>query len=139
MAFLSRSSLFGVLLILASMPLEPAAALSNATASQADPGGAPAAGSIEFRLRRIAAAVREQEGVSPEEASSGRLPKDALSLVWGNGRGVGFANGGFRNGGFRNGGFYNGGFRNGGFYNGGFRNGGFGNGGFRNGGFYNRW
>jgi len=134
MPFLSRSSLFGVLLILASMPLEPAVALTNSTAAPADPGGAPAAGSIEFRLRRIAAAIREQEGVSPEEASGGRLPKEALSLVWGNGRGVGFANGGFRNGGF-----YNGGFRNGGFYNGGFRNGGFGNGGFRNGGFVNRW
>jgi rSAM-associated Gly-rich repeat protein len=84
-------------------------------------------------LRRIAEAVRERQELVGEPSSNG-VPDDALAVVFVNGPGVGWGNGGFRNGGF-----YNGGFRNGGFYNGGFRNGGFSNGGFRNGGFLNHW
>ena len=134
MAFLSRSRLFGILLIVASLPMDPGVALATAMVrSDAAPSAEPAAGSVEARLRRIARAVRDQE----EHPASGKVGSEALSLVilgpggigWGNG---GFANGGFYNGGFQNGGFYNGGFRNGGFANGGFRNGGFRNGGFRN-------
>ena len=133
MAFLNRSHLFG-LLLLASLPLDGAAALALASAphepSAQDPTAAkPTSLSIEERLSRIAAAVQERDGT---EASG--LPDDAVSYVFVNGGGLGWANGGFRNGGFYNGGFNNGGFRNGGFYNGGFRNGGFRNGGFLNGG-----
>ena len=145
MAFLSRSRLFGLLLILASLPMDPGTALAT---GMANPGSTSAGGAIgnseqmEARLRRIAAAVRERQN---ESDSTGAVPEDALGYVyigpggvgWGNGGG--FRNGGFYNGGFGNGGFGNGGFRNGGFYNGGFRNGGFGNGGFRNGGFRNHW
>jgi rSAM-associated Gly-rich repeat protein len=130
MAFLNRSHLFG-LLLLASLPLDGAAALALASAqhepsAQAQPAAKPTSLSIEERLSRIAAAVQERDGTE----SSG-LPDDALSYVFVNGGGLGWANGGFNNGGF-----YNGGFNNGGFYNGGFRNGGFRNGGFLNGGPY---
>jgi rSAM-associated Gly-rich repeat protein len=129
MAFFNRSHLFG-LLLLASLPLDGAAALALASAQ------APAPRSIEDRLSRIAAAVQEQGGaVAAGEPASG-VPDDALSYVFVNGTGLGWGNGGFNNGGFYNGGFYNGGFNNGGFYNGGFRNGGFRNGGFFNGGRY---
>jgi rSAM-associated Gly-rich repeat protein len=142
MALFTRSRLCGLLFLLA-MPLEGAAALALSAASVGESGvAAERPLSMEERLQRIAAAVREQ---SPEDAGANPLPDDALSVVfvnapsagWGNG---GFRNGGFYNGGFRNGGFYNGGFRNGGFANGGFRNGGgWRNGGFRNGGFRNHW
>jgi rSAM-associated Gly-rich repeat protein len=142
MALFSRSRLFGLLFLLA-LPLEGAAALALSAASVGEGGmAAERPLSVEERLQRIAAAVREQ---SPEDGGADPLPDDALSYVfvnapavgWGNG---GFRNGGFYNGGFRNGGFYNGGFRNGGFHNGGFRNGGgWRNGGFRNGGFRNHW
>ena len=96
-------------------------------------GGQPhQADAIEGRLRRIAAAIREQDGVA---AGGDRVAADdRLARVFLNGPNVGWSNGGFRNGGF-----FNGGFRNGGFYNGGFRNGGFRNGGFRNGGWRNYW
>ncbi|MFO7630280.1 MAG: GrrA/OscA1 family cyclophane-containing rSAM-modified RiPP [Prochlorococcaceae cyanobacterium] len=114
MAFLSRSRLFGILLIVASLPMDPGLALAT---QMAEPS------SIEQRLRRISAAVSEREGVGLEAATS---EAGLMAAVFVNG-------GGFRNGGFRNGGFFNGGFRNGGFYNGGFRNGGFHNGGWRNG------
>jgi rSAM-associated Gly-rich repeat protein len=128
MAIPNRSYLF-CLLLLASLPVDGAAALAvaNAQGSAALPGPSL---SIEERLSRIAAAVQQQGGV--EEAPGGEL-----SYVFVNGNGLGWGNGGFRNGGFHNGGFHNGGFRNAGFGNGGFRNGGFGNGGFRNGGFRN--
>jgi rSAM-associated Gly-rich repeat protein len=133
MAFFHRSHLFG-LLLLASLPLDGAAALALAAAQ------APAPRSIEDRLSRIAAAVQEQggaaEGDLATDGGGSGLPDDALSYVFVNGSGLGWGNGGFRNGGFYNGGFYNGGFNNGGFYNGGFRNGGFRNGGFFNGGPY---
>ena len=127
MAFLNRSHLFG-LLLLASLPLDGAAALALASAqhepsAQDQTAAKPTSLSIEERLSRIAAAVQERDGT---EASG--LPNDAVSYVFVNGGG---------NGGFRNGGFYNGGFNNGGFYNTGFNNGGFRNGGFRNGGFLN--
>jgi len=135
MAFLNRSHLFG-LLLLASLPLDGAAALALASAqheplAQDQTAAKPTSLSIEERLSRIAAAVQERDGT---EASG--LPDDAVSYVFVNGGGLGWANGGFNNGGFYNGGFNNGGFRNGGFYNGGFRNGGFRNGGFLNGGPY---
>ena len=128
MAIPNRSYLF-CLLLLASLPVDGAAALAvaNAQGSAALPGPSL---SIEERLSRIAAAVQQQGGV--EEAPGGEL-----SYVFVNGNGLGWGNGGFRNGGFYNGGFHNGGFRNAGFGNGGFRNGGFRNGGFRNGGFLN--
>jgi len=134
MAFLSRSRLFGILLIVASLPMDPGVALATGMVRADAPSAEPPAGSVEARLRRIAEAVREQE-VDP--AASERLGSDAQAAVFVGPGGLGWANGGFRNGGFYNGGFGNGGFRNGGFYNGGFRNGGFGNGGFRNGGFRN--
>jgi len=123
MAFLNRSHLFG-LLLLASLPLDGAAALALASAqheplAQDQTAAKPTSLSIEERLSRIAAAVQERDGT---EASG--LPDDAVSYVFVNGGGLGWANGGFNNGGFRNGGFYNGGFRNGGFRNGGFLNGG---------------
>ncbi len=131
MAFLNRSHLFG-LLLLASLPLDGAAALALASAqhepsAQGQSAAKPTSLSIEERLSRIAAAVQERDGT---EASG--LPDDAVSYVFVNGGGMGWGNGGFRNGGF-----YNGGFNNGGFYNTGFNNGGFRNGGFRNGGFLN--
>jgi rSAM-associated Gly-rich repeat protein len=159
MKLLTHSRLFGVLLIAASMPMDPGVALAVSAASAAleapAPTGAPPPdASIEARLQRIAAAVREQQVRQAEGVDGGDqadpLGDDAISYVvvgpggigwnnggWGNG---GFYNGGWGNGGFRNGGFYNGGFRNGGFYNGGFGNGGgWRNGGFRNGGFRNHW
>ena len=129
MAFLSRSRLFGILLIVASLPMDPGVALATGMATVDSPSGEPPTGSVEARLRRIAQAVREQG----EQPATSAVGDDALALVVVGRPGLGWINGG----GFRNGGFYNGGFRNGGFYNGGFRNGGFGNGGFRNGGFAN--
>ena len=158
MKLLTHSRLFGVLLIAASLPMDPGVALAATAASAAleapAPSGPPPMDSIEARLQRIAAAVREEQARTAGDQAAdqpGALGDDAISYVvvgpggigwsnggWGNG---GFYNGGWGNGGFRNGGFYNGGFRNGGFYNGGFRNGGgWGNGGgFRNGGFRNHW
>jgi rSAM-associated Gly-rich repeat protein len=130
MAFLNRSHLFG-LLLLASLPLDGAAALALASVQEA-----PSQRSIEQRLSRIAAAVQEREGSTALPEGSTAVPDDALSYVFVNGSGLGWGNGGFTNGGFNNGGFNNGGFGNGGFYNGGFRNGGFRNGGFFNGGRY---
>ena len=135
MAFLNRSHLFG-LLLLASLPLDGAAALALASAqhepsAQDQIAAKPTSLSIEERLSRIAAAMQERDGT---EATG--LPDDAVSYVFVNGGGLGWANGGFNNGGFYNGGFNNGGFYNGGFNNGGFRNGGFRNGGFLNGGPY---
>ena len=135
MAFLNRSHLFG-LLLLASLPLDGAAALALASAqhepsAQDQTAAKPTSLSIEERLSRIAAAVQERDGA----AASG-LPNDAVSYLFVNGGGLCWANGGFNNGGFYNGGFNNGGFYNGGFNNGGFRNGGFRNGGFLNGGRY---
>lgn len=130
MALFNRSHLFG-LLLLASLPLDGAAALALASVQDAPPER-----SIEERLSRIAAAVKERESsLGVPEGATG-VADDALSYVFVNGSGLGWSNGGFYNGGFYNGGFNNGGFTNGGFYNGGFRNGGFRNGGFFNGGRY---
>ena len=141
MAFLNRSHLFG-LLLLASLPLDGAAALALASAqhepSAQDQTAAKSTSlSIEERLSRIAAAVQERDGAAASGLPDDGLPNDAVSYVFVNGSGLGWGNGGFRNGGFYNGGFNNGGFNNGGFYNTGFNNGGFRNGGFRNGGFLN--
>ncbi|MFN6133033.1 MAG: GrrA/OscA1 family cyclophane-containing rSAM-modified RiPP [Synechococcaceae cyanobacterium] len=121
MAFLSRSRLFGLLLIMASLPLDPGIAL--AVSSAATPSAttadtsSPAAEAMEARLQRIAAALREKQAAGDPTAA---VPDNAVAAVgWANGRGrAGWANGGFRNGGFRNGGFGNG-FRNGGWGNGG--------------------
>ena len=88
-----------------------------------------AAESIEGRLRRISAALREREGLDPAAAATDSTD-GKLAWVFANGPALGFRNGGWGNGGFRNGGWGNGGFRNGGWGNGG---------GFRNGGFLNRW
>jgi|LakMenEpi03Aug12_release.lakeMendotaPanAssembly.Ray.scaffolds.fasta_scaffold215008_1 rSAM-associated Gly-rich repeat protein len=126
MAFLSRSRLFGLLLIMASLPLDPgiALAISSATAPPAPhpANSGPAAEAMEARLQRIAAALREKQAAGESTAA---LPENAVAWVgWANGGGAV----GFRNGGFRNGGWGNGGFRNGGWGNG-FRNGGWGNGG----------
>lgn len=130
MAFLSRSRLFGLLLILASLPMDPGTALASSAAAAPSSGSpaSPAAEAMEARLQRIAAALRQQ-GVEASEGSS--IPADAVAWVgWGNGgAGVGWGNGGFRNGGWGNGGFRNGGWGNGGFRNGGWGNGG---GGWRN-------
>ena len=144
MKLITCSRLFGVLLIAAALPFD-SGVIHSARAASAALETAPPPGSVEARLRRIAAAVQADAPQGPDP-----LDESAISYVvvgpggigwsnggWGNG---GFYNGGFYNGGFRNGGFYNGGFRNGGFHNGGFRNGGgWGNGGFRNGGFRNHW
>lgn len=131
MAFLSRSRLFGLLLILASLPMDPGTALaSSAAASATATPTNPGAEAMEARLRRIASALRQQ-GIEATESSS--IPADAVAWVgWGNGgAGIGWGNGGFRNGGWGNGGFRNGGWGNGGFRNGGgWVNGG--GGGFRN-------
>ena len=146
MAFYSRSRLFGLLLIVAALPMDLGAAMATGLANQATlpgegasgaaPDSAPGPdrplGTVESRLQRIATTLRERQQAG--EGPSHAVPEDALAVVFVNGPGLGWANGGFRNGGF-----YNGGFRNGGFYNGGFRNGGFYNGGFRNGGFRNGW
>lgn len=135
MAFLSRSRLFGILLIVASLPMDPGLALATQMAERPDPAADQLRpGSVEERLRRISEAVREREGLGPD---AGPSEEGLLALGFVNGSRRGWVNGG----GFRNGGFYNGGFRNGGFYNGGFRNGGFHNGGWRNGnaGWRNHW
>ena len=142
MKLLTHSRLFGVLLIAASMPMDPGVALAASAASAALQAPAttvaPPDDSIEARLQRIAAAVREgQARVAGDQA--GLIGEDAISYVVVGPGGIGWSNGGWGNGGFYNGGWGNGGFRNGGFYNGGFRNGGFYNGGFRNGGFRNHW
>lgn len=151
MALLFRSRLFGLLLILASLPLDPGVALASRSAlASGDQDAPPASEAMEARLRRIAEAVRERRGAAAEGAVA--PPEDAVAGLFvnggGPGLGIGWGNGGWPNGsfvngwpngGFRNGGWGNGGFRNGGWGNGGFRNGGFRNGGFRNGGFRNYW
>ncbi|MFM7311812.1 MAG: GrrA/OscA1 family cyclophane-containing rSAM-modified RiPP, partial [Cyanobium sp.] len=116
MAFLSRSRLFGLLLILASLPMDPGSALATGMAApggdgtrSGDPGESAPADVMEARLRRIAAAVQAQR---PQDGS-GAVDDDALSYVYVGPGGVGWGNGGWGNGGFRNGGFYNGGFGNG--------------------------
>lgn len=134
MKLLTQSRLFGILLIAAALPMDPGVALAaHAAGAALESAAAAPPGSMEARLQRIAAALREG---SP--AARG-VNDDAISYVVFGPGGVGWGNGGWGNGGFYNGGFGNGGFRNGGFWNGGFRNGGFGNGGFRNGGFRNGW
>ncbi len=134
MAFFTRSRLFGILLLAASLPLDPGVARALAASGSAPPAGDQPhqADAIEGRLRRIAAAIREHDDA--DAGGNGVAADDRLARIFLNGPNVGWGNGGFRNGGF-----FNGGFRNGGFYNGGFRNGGFRNGGFRNGGWRNYW
>lgn len=107
--FLIGRGLFGLLLILASLPINSAAALAL---RQADRAGTPIrSGQIDARLRRLNDALRTAEPGADHAITA----VDAETLSW-------FRDG-FRNGGFRDGGFRDGGFRNGGFRNGGFRNG----------------
>jgi rSAM-associated Gly-rich repeat protein len=138
MSINTRSGLFAFLMVLATLQI-PAGQASAGAGAEA-PGNPATAGSIEARLQRISAALREQglQGGMDTTAPGADL-RLAAGFVnggrggWGNSRyggfgnahpyyggGVGFLNG---NGGFRNGGFLNGGgFRNGGFRNGGFVN-----------------
>jgi rSAM-associated Gly-rich repeat protein len=137
MASFPRSGLFGFLLLLAALDPTSASLATGLNASRT--AAAPAQSlnsvqadaadnSIEARLRRITAALQQQDAAQAAEAGQPG-PRDQ-DLAW-----IGWGNGGF---GFRNG-FGNGGFRNGGWGNGGFGNGGWRNGGWGNGGFINRW
>ena len=142
MKLITQSRLFGVLLITASMSMDPGVALavnavSTALESAAPGQVAPAQAALETRMQRIAAAVRQGQAEAGIAAEPGAIGDDEISFVVLGSGGIGWSNGGWGNGGFYNGGFNNGGFNNGGFYNGGFRNGGFGNGGYYNDGFRN--
>jgi rSAM-associated Gly-rich repeat protein len=122
MAFFTRSRLLGILLLAASLPLDPGVGRAITASGSAPPAADQTRQSdaMEERLRRIAAAIREQDDAAAggkEAGADGRLTAAFI-----NGPRVGFRNGGFHNGGFRNGGFFNGGFRNGGFRNGGWPN-----------------
>ncbi len=134
MAPLPRSGLFGFLLLLAA--LTPSAGLGASSSSAASVDGAP---SVDARLSRITAALRQRQFApdadNAEGAESGAAGSDTkLAWVFGNG-----PFGGFRNGGWGNGGFRNGGWGNGGWPNVGWRNGWGNGGGWRNGGWFNRW
>lgn len=124
MAFFTRSRLFGILLLAASLPLDPGVARALAASGSAPPASDQPrqADAIEGRMRRIAAAIRDHDDAEAGVDAAGADGRLARTFI--NGPNVGWSNGGFRNGGFVNGGFRNGGFRNGGFRNGGFRNGG---------------
>jgi hypothetical protein len=171
MAPLPRPGLFGFLLLLAALAPSPSLATrgdgldraAGSLATGSDPAPLVAPGSVDDRLRRISAALRQRglvgDGENPGESEQGAAePGEAgegmparggdarLAWVFVNAPSSGFRNGGWGNG-FRNGGWGNGGFRNGGWGNGGFRNGGaWRNGGggaaWRNGGgggFRNHW
>ncbi|MCP9849990.1 rSAM-associated Gly-rich repeat protein [Cyanobium sp. Morenito 9A2] len=142
MAIFSRSGLFGFLLLLAALAPSGAGAtalaeLVSPSSARTIPEGESAPGSVDARLSRLSAALRERVGEQAGLDTGAAGPDGRLAFVFANGggRGIGWGNGGFRNGGFGNGGFRNGGWGNGGFRNGGFLNGG----GFRNGGFRNYW
>jgi rSAM-associated Gly-rich repeat protein len=132
MPITSRTALLGFCLALAAftVPAAGQAALLPSTPANGD--------SIEQRLQRISAAIRDQRGVSGEAD----VPTGDQRLAYGfaNGGRGGFANG--ARGGFANGHPYygGGGFRNGG---GGFVNatngGGFVNGGVYRGGAFRNW
>jgi hypothetical protein len=90
MAFYSRSRLLGLLLIMAALPLDLGAAMATGLVNQRAPvaegpnGATPAAaqpvaeiGSVESRLQRIAAAVRERQ--MAVEGPSHAVPEDALA------------------------------------------------------------
>jgi len=137
MKLITQSRLFGILLVAASLPMDPGVALAASAASAALEPAAPP-GSVEARLQRIAAAVREGQEQREADQQPGLVGDDAISYVVVGPGGIGWNNGGWGNGGFANGGFYNGGFRNGG---GAWRNGGGGSA-WRNGGgggFRNHW
>jgi rSAM-associated Gly-rich repeat protein len=141
MAPLPRSGLFGFLLLLAA--LTPSAGLgASSSPAVSDASGAAAAASVDVRLSRITAALRQRQ-LAPDadsadkadHAEPGAAGSDTkLAWVFGNG-----PFGGFRNGGWGNGGFRNGGWGNGGWPNVGWRNGWGNGGGWRNGGWFNRW
>jgi rSAM-associated Gly-rich repeat protein len=109
-------SLFGFLLALAALNA-PTAAASNQSSIPSQ--SADTAQTIDSRLSKLSAAIRQRETLLPKsDSDNSTIPADILlaGAAWGNGGGRGFVNGGgFRNGG----GFLNGGgFRNGGgFYN----------------------
>ncbi len=143
MPITTRTALLGFFLALAALTvpgpaqaaLAPAAAGESAAVEPSPPGRAEA--TIEQRLRRISAAIRERQGQAGDAATDA---DQRLAYGFANGGRGGFANGargGFANahpyygggGGFRNGGGgfanarYGGGFVNGGPYRGGvFRN-----------------
>ena len=125
-------SLFGFLLALSALNA-PTASASNQ--SSIPPQPTDIAQTIDSRLSKLSAAIRQRETFLPtDDADKFTIPADILvaGVAWGNGRGGVFRNGGgWRNGG----GFLNGGgFRNGGFFNNPWGNG-WGNGG----GFYNNY
>jgi rSAM-associated Gly-rich repeat protein len=137
MAPLPRSGLLGFLLLLAA--LTPSAGLgASSSPAVSDASGAAAAASVDARLSRITAALRQRQlppdADNAEGAESGASGSDTkLAWVFSNG-----PFGGFRNG-WGNGGFRNGGWGNGGWPNVGWRNGWGNGGGWRNGGWFNRW
>ncbi len=112
----TRSGLVGFLLALSALNVPTASATSSQPSLPTD-----AAPTIEGRLSKLSAAIRQRESVLPENST---MPADDVvaRAAWGNGGGRGFVNGG----GFRNGGGWvnGGGFRNGGGWFNGFRNGG---------------
>ncbi|MEB3167640.1 MAG: GrrA/OscA1 family cyclophane-containing rSAM-modified RiPP [Synechococcaceae cyanobacterium] len=130
MPLFHRSGLLGFLLLLAALVPHAARAKdldltseSAAAAGLISPDTRESLSSMEVRLRRIAAAVRQKQGLEtgPEGARAGLGQAGKLAWVWGNGRGWGNG-GGWRNGGWRNGGWRNGGWGNG--WGNGWRNGG---------------
>lgn len=136
MAPLPRSGLFGFLLLLAA--LVPSAGLGASPSSAASAAGAA---SVDARLSRITAALRQRQLVPDADTADNadhtgaRAPGPDTKLAWVFGNGP---FGGFRNG-WGNGGFRNGGWGNGGWPNVGWRNGWGNGGGWRNGGWFNRW
>ncbi len=126
----TRTGLVGFFLALSALQISGSAAATSQPDAATD-----SLPTVESRLARLTAAIRQREHLLPQETP---LPTEVLlaGSGWGNGGGRGFANrtgpGGFANAGGGGGGFVNGGgFRNGGFANGGgFVNGG----GFKNGG-----
>lgn len=121
----TRTGLVGFFLALSALQISGA----TAATSQPDATMAESSPTVESRLARLTAAIRQRENLLPQEMP---VPIEVLlaGSGWGNGGGRGFANktgpGGFANAGGGGGGFANaGGFRNGSFANGGgFRNGG---------------
>lgn len=119
----TRTGLVGFFLALSALQISGATAATSQTDAATD--NPP---TVESRLARLTAAIRQREPLLPQEAAMS-IEMLMARAAWGNGGGGGFANrtggGGFVNGG-GGGGFANaGGFRNGSFANGGgFRNGG---------------
>jgi len=111
----THTGLVGFFLALSALQISGTVAATKPTEVTPDPPQ-----SIESRLSRLTATIRQRETLLPQDASTSTEILLARS-AWGNGGGGGFANrlgpGGFINGG--GGGFVNGGgWRNGGgFFN----------------------